>query len=72
MNNESEARWHATKVVLTLFSIIASFTALAYINLIAAFILVAIGFLAMLAGAFYCDAYDRKLVELERNGRKNT
>lgn len=62
---EIKARYHATKVVLCLFSILASFTALAYINLMALFILVGVGFLVMLAGAIYRDAYYDKLIELE-------
>jgi hypothetical protein len=68
---ERQARWHATKVVFWLFSVIASFTALAYINLMAVFILVAVGFAVMLAGALYSDAYDRKLLELMKNERTN-
>ena len=62
---ENKARWYATKVVLCLFSILASFIALAYINLMALFILVGVGFLVMLAGAIYRDAYYDKLIELE-------
>ena len=72
MSNESQARWYATKVVFWLFSIIASFTALAYINLMAVFILVAVGFVIMLAGALYSDAYDRKLLELMKNDQSRT
>ena len=62
---ENKARWYATKVVLWLFSILASFAALAYINIIALFILVAVGFFVMIAGAIYRDAYYDKLIELE-------
>ena len=69
---EGQARWYATKVVFWLFSVIASFTALAYINLMAVFILVAVGFVIMLAGALYCDAYDRKLLELMKNDQSRT
>ena len=68
---ERQARWHATKVVFWLFSVIASFTALAYINLMAVFILVAVGFVIMLAGALYSDAYYTKLLELKENERTN-
>jgi len=64
---ESKARWHATKVVLWLFSILGCFAALAYINIIALFILVAVGFVVMIAGAIYRDAYYDKLIELEVN-----
>ena len=72
MSNESQARWYATKVVFWLFSVIASFTALAYINLMAVFILIAVGFVIMLAGALYSDAYDRKLLELMKNDQSRT
>ena len=67
MSNESQARWYATKVVLILFSILASFAALMYINIMAAFILMAVGFVAMVAAALYAEAYDRKLLDLKRN-----
>ena len=69
---ERQAKWYATKVVFWLFSVIASFTALAYINLMAVFILVAVGFVIMLAGALYSDAYDRKLLELMKNDQSRT
>ncbi len=72
MTNEGKARWYATKVVFWLFSVIASFTALAYINLMAVFILVAVGFVVMLAGALYSDAYYTKLLELEKNDQSRT
>ena len=72
MTNEGKARWYATKVLFWLFSFIASFTALAYINLMAVFILVAVGFVIMLAGALYSDAYDRKLLELMKNDQSRT
>jgi uncharacterized membrane protein len=71
MSNESQARWYATKVVFWLFSVIASFTALAYINLMAVFILIGVGFVVMIAGALYSDAYYTKLLELEKNERTN-
>jgi len=67
MTNEGKARWYATKVVFWLFSVIASFTALAYINLMAVFILIGVGFVVMIAGAIYRDAYYDKLLELEKN-----
>ena len=68
---ERQARWHATKVVFWLFSVIASFTALAYINLMAVFILIGVGFVVMIAGALYSDAYYTKLLELKENEQKN-
>ena len=69
---DRKARWYARKVVFWLFSVIASFTALAYINLMAVFILVAVGFAVMLAGALYSDAYYTKLMELEKNDQSRT
>ena len=63
---ERQAKWYATKVVFWLFSVIASFTALAYINLMAVFILIGVGFVVMIAGALYYDAYYTKLLELKR------
>ena len=71
MSNESQARWYATKVVFWLFSVIASFTALAYINLMAVSILIGVGFVVMIAGALYSDAYYTKLLELKENEHKN-
>lgn len=67
---ERQAKWYATKVVFWLFSVIASFTALAYINLMAVFILIGVGFVVMIAGALYSDAYYTKLLELNK-GRWN-
>jgi uncharacterized membrane protein len=71
MTNEGKAKWYATKVVFWLFSVIASFTALAYINLMAVFILIGVGFVVMIAGALYSDAYYTKLLELKENEQKN-
>ena len=68
---ERQAKWYATKVVFWLFSVIASFTALAYINLMAVFILIGVGFIVMMAGALYSDAYYTKLLELKENEQKN-
>ena len=71
MTNEGKARWYATKVVFYLFSVIASFTALAYINLMAVFILIGVGFVVMIIGALYSDAYYTKLLELKENEQEN-
>ena len=68
---ERQAKWYATKVVFWLFSIIASFTALAYINLMAVFILIGVGFVVMIIGALYSDAYYTKLLELKENEQEN-
>ena len=70
MTNEGKARWYATKVVFWLFSVIASFTALAYINLMAVFILIGVGFVVMIAGALYSDAYYTKLLELKNETQR--
>ena len=67
---ERQARWYATKVVFWLFSVIASFTALAYINLMAVFILIGVGFVVMIAGALYSDAYYTKLLELKNETQR--
>ena len=69
---ERQAKWYATKVVFWLFSVIASFTALAYINLMAVFILIGVGFVFMIAGALYSDAYYTKLLELKKNDQSRT
>ena len=69
---ERQARWYATKVVFWLFSVIASFTALAYINLMAVFILIGVGFVVMIAGAIFSDAYYTKLLELKKNDQSRT
>ena len=69
---ERQAKWYATKVVFWLFSVMASFTVLAYINLMAVFILVGVGFVVMIAGALYSDAYYTKLLELKENERTNS
>ncbi len=68
---ERQARWYATKVVFWLFSVIASFTALAYINLMAVFILIGVGFVVMIIGALYSETYDTKLLELKENELEN-
>ena len=67
---ERQAKWYATKVVFWLFSVIASFTALAYINLMAVFILIGVGFVVMIAGALYSDAYYTKLLELKNETQR--
>jgi len=74
MNSEFErqAKWHATKVILVLLGIIGLFMGLTYINILYTFIAVALFFIIMVASALYTDAYYTKLIELERNGRKNT
>ena len=72
MNNESQARWYATRVVLTLVIIIGGFMAIAYVDIFWAFVAIALFFVIMVAAALYAEAYDRKLVELlvELNEKK--
>ena len=72
MTPESQARWYATRVVLTLFIIIGGFMAIAYVDIFWAFVAIALFFVVMVAAALYAEAYDRKLVELlvELNEKK--
>lgn len=72
MTPESQARWYATRVVLTLVIIIGGFMAIAYVDIFWAFVSIALFFIAMVAAALYAEAYDRKLVELlvELNEKK--
>jgi hypothetical protein len=72
MTPESQARWYATRVVLTLVIIIGGFMAIAYVDIFWAFAAIALFFVAMVAAALYAEAYDRKLVELlvELNEKK--
>lgn len=72
MTPESQARWYATRVVLTLVIIIGGFMAIAYVDIFWAFVAIALFFVIMVAAALYAEAYDRKLVELlvELNEKK--
>ena len=62
---ERQARWHAVKVLLGLFSIISVFVVIGYIDLFYLFVVIASMFALMIGGAIYSDAYYTKLVELE-------
>jgi hypothetical protein len=65
MSIESQARWYATKLILTYLSIIATFVVIGSINLFYLFVVVMTLFALMITGAIYHDAYYSKLVELQ-------
>ena len=71
---ERQARWHATKVILGLFSAISIFVVVGYIDLSWLFVVIASVFALMIGGAIFSDAYYSKLVELEvkKNERTNS
>ena len=64
MNNESQARWYATKLILTYLSIIGSLVVIGYIDLFYLFVVVMTLFALSIAGAIFSDAYYYKLREL--------
>lgn len=70
MNNESQARWYATKVILKYFSIIAALFVIGYIDLFYLFVGAGAMFGIMIASAIFSDAYYTKLLELNK-GRWN-
>ena len=72
MTNEGKARWYATKVLLALFSIIAAFFVIGYIDLFYLCVVVGLMFAIMIAGALYSDAYYTKLLELKKNDQSRT
>ena len=63
---ERQARWHATKVILTYLSTISIFVVVGYIDLFYLFVVIASVFALMIAGAIYHDAYYSKLLELNK------
>ena len=67
---ERQARWHATKVILSLFSVISIFVVIGYIDLFWLFVVIASMFVLMIGGAIFQDAYYSKLLELNK-GRWN-
>ena len=69
---ERKARWHATKVILGLFSAISIFVVVGYIDLFWLFVVIAYVFALMIGGAIYRDAYYDKLLELEKNDQSRT
>ena len=70
-SNESQARWHATKLILVYLSIMGVLGGLAYINVLYMLTAILLFFVFAVAGAIYQDAYYSKLMELERNERTN-
>lgn len=67
---ERQARWHATKVILTYLSTISIFVVIGYIDLFWLFVVIASVFALMIGGAIFQDAYYSKLLELNK-GRWN-
>jgi hypothetical protein len=65
MSIESQARWYATKLILTYLSIIAIFVVIASIDLFYLAVVIMAFFALMIAGAIYHDAYYSKLIELQ-------
>jgi hypothetical protein len=72
MNNESQARWYAIKLILIYFSIISIFAVIGFIDLFYLFVVVGLMFAIMIAGAIYRDTYYDKLWELKRNDQSRT
>jgi hypothetical protein len=72
MNNESQARWYAIRLILVYLSIISIFAVIAYIDLFWLLVVLVSMFVFMVTGAIYSEAYDRKLMELERNDQSRT
>lgn len=71
-NLERQARWYALKLILIYFSIIAAFAVIAYIDVFWPFVVVVAMFALIIAGGIYRDAYNDKLMELEKNERTNS
>lgn len=67
---ERQARWNATKVILTYLSTISIFVVIGYIDLFWLFVVIASVFALMIGGAIFQDAYYSKLLELNK-GRWN-
>ena len=65
MNIESQARWYATKLILTYLSIIGSLVVIGSIDLFYLTIVIMALFALLIAGAIYHEAYYSKLVELQ-------
>ena len=72
MNIESQARWYATKVILTYSSIIATFVVIGSIDLFYLAVVVMTLFALLIASAIYRDTYYDKLWELKRNDKSRT
>lgn len=72
MSIESQARWYATKLILTYLSTIATLVVIGYIDLFYLFVVVMTLFALMIAGAIFSDAYYSKLWELKKNDQSRT
>ena len=72
MNNESQARWYAIKLISIYFSILAALLVIGYIDLFYLFVVVMTLFALMKAGAIFSDAYYSKLLELKKNDQSRT
>jgi uncharacterized membrane protein len=72
MSIESQARWHATKLILTYFSIIATLIVIGYIDLFYMAVTVVVMFALIIAVAIYRDTYYDKLWELKRSDQSRT
>ena len=72
MNNESQARWYAIKLILVYFSIITVLIVIGYIDLFYMFVGAGAMFGIMIAVAIYRDTYYDKLWELKRNDQSRT
>lgn len=71
-SNESQARWHATKLILVYLSIMGVLGGMAYINVLYMLTAILLFFVFAVAGAIYQDAYYSKLMELESNDQSRT
>ena len=72
MSIESQARWHATKLILVYFSIIATLIVIGYIDLFYMAVAVVVMFALIIAVAIYRDTYYDKLWELKKNDQSRT
>ena len=72
MSIESQARWYATKLILTYFSIISTLVVIGSIDLFYMAVAVVVMFALMIAVAIYRDTYYDKLWELKRNDQSRT
>ena len=70
MNNESQARWYAIKLILKYFSVITVLIVKGYIDLFYLIVVVVAMLVVVIASAVYSDAYYSKLLELNK-GRWN-
>lgn len=60
------ARWYAIRVIAVYLVCIATFVVIAYLDLRWMFGILAVWIVVVLASAIYCELYDDKLGELEK------